>query len=66
MRERFHGKVDIKIGPIKVMIAGQFNAHQLADRRIAEPGKFIERQKVLLISHQQPKPVLSNIGHFNG
>jgi hypothetical protein len=66
MCERFHGKIDVKIGPIKVVIAGQFHPRQLADCRLAEPGKIFERQKVFMFAQQQPKPVLSNVGHFNG
>lgn len=65
MPNRLNGQVDVEIGPVQMVGRGKFDVQNLADRDIAKPRKFGERQKQFFIGQQQPEAMLRNIGYFN-
>ena len=58
-------KIDIEIGPRKMISVKELNIQDLINRGAPEPGKIPIGKKVLLVFHKKPEPEMINIGHFS-
>ena len=52
------GKVDVKVRPVKVLFAMKLNLENRLHGCILEPWELPECEEKLLISDEQPQPVL--------
>lgn len=48
-----------------MMSVRELDIQQLPDGNVAEPWKFLERQKEFPLAKEQPESVLRDVGHFN-
>lgn len=58
MTQRLDGKIDVQVGPVKMVWVRKLHVGQLPNRCILEPGKLGKWNEQLLISEQQPEAVL--------
>jgi len=64
MKDRLNRKIDIEVGPIKVMRRRHCDIQQLANWRFAEPRKLGKRDEILALPKQQPEAVDRYVGDF--
>ena len=55
MLDRFHGEIDVKIGPIQMVRMRKFHVQQLSYRNVSEPGELLEGQEKLSASKEKPE-----------
>jgi hypothetical protein len=55
MLDRFHGQIDVKVGPIQMVRMRKFHVQQLSHRNVSEPGKLLEWQEKLPASKEEPE-----------
>jgi hypothetical protein len=53
----FHGEIDVEIRPVQVMWTRKLDVRDLANGRLAEPGKVPERYEHLSLADEQPESV---------
>lgn len=63
--ERGQVEIDVQLRPVQVEPVEQLHFEDRAQPGIAEPGEVLVREKILLVSQQDPEPQPRDVGHFN-
>lgn len=66
MRDRLDVKIHVEFRPVEMVGLRAVDVKNGAHRRVAEPGKVLEREEVLRFVEQQPETVRRDAEDVNG